>query len=188
MFNTVPVAALRPRPYARRPTIVGLTSAHLISPTQPNLISSSSLFSQRLADLQRALEELGAKVHEAEQNRLKWTPLPEVTVEMVAQQMDSLRAFNHIHVAPVARDSVSVNELAARLTGRNVPLSHSNLKSLEEITTRVRLLQLSVDERARDLERIVQEHGSEQQDFLTKAVEEPWERAVTSNKLPCYIK
>lgn len=81
-----------------------------------------------------------------------------------------------------------VNELAARLTGRNVPLSHANLKTLEEVTTRARLLQVSVDERARDLEQAVHDHGNAQQHFLTEAVDAPWERAVTANKLPCYIK
>lgn len=81
-----------------------------------------------------------------------------------------------------------MNELSARLTGRNIPLSHANLKSLEEVTTRARLLQVSVDERARELEQMLRDHGAAQQHFLTEAVEAPWERAVTSNKLPCYIK
>lgn len=81
-----------------------------------------------------------------------------------------------------------MNELAARLTGRNVPLSHANLKSLEEVTTRARLLQVAVDERARELDQAVLDHGTAQQHFLVEAVEEPWERAVMANKLPCYIK
>lgn len=82
---------------------------------------------------------------------------------------------------------MNVNQLAARLTGRNLPLSHYNLKSLEEITTRARLLEMSVNDRGRELDQIINEHGAGEQNFLTEAVEQPWERAVTSNKLPCYI-
>lgn len=93
-----------------------------------------------------------------------------------------------MYVVPVSRDVIHVNEIAARLTGRNVPLSHGNLKSLEEVTTRARLLRISIDERSRELDQIQQDHGRQQQHFLTEAVDEPWERAVTNNKLPCYIK
>lgn len=74
------------------------------------------------------------------------------------------------------------------MTGRNVSLSHEYLKTLEDATSRVRLLQFAVDERHRELNKIINDQGSVQQHFLCEAVEEPWERTVTANKLPCYIK
>lgn len=98
-----------------------------------------------------------------------------------------MQNFNQIYVIPITHDTVNVNQLSARLTGRNVPLSHGNLKSLEEVTTRARLLEMDVHERRQELNRIVTDHGSAQQHFLTDAVDQPWERAVTDNKLPCYI-
>lgn len=98
-----------------------------------------------------------------------------------------LQNYHQLYITQICRDVVSVNQLAARLTGRNLPLSHFNLKSLEEITTRARLLEMSVNDRARELDQIINDHGAAQQHFLTDAVEQPWERAVTANKLPCYI-
>ncbi|KAI2802251.1 hypothetical protein BLOT_010444 [Blomia tropicalis] len=141
----------------------------------------------RLTDLQRAMEDLGAKLHEAEYAKSQWIPISEIPYDQIPQQKALLKNYSQLYVSTIARDAVHVNELSARLTGRNVPLSHANLKSLEEVTTRARLLHVATDERARELEQAIHDHGNAQQHFLTEAVEAPWERAVTANKLPCYI-
>nr|XP_046918764.1 uncharacterized protein LOC124498972 [Dermatophagoides farinae] len=141
----------------------------------------------RLTDLQRVMDDLAAKLHEAEMVKSKWTPISNITFDDLPQQRSQLKTYNQMYVAPVSRDVIHVNEIAARLTGRNVPLSHGNLKSLEEVTTRARLLRVAIDERSRELDQIQHDHGTAQQHFLTEAVDEPWERAVTNNKLPCYI-
>nr|XP_027202753.1 dystrophin-like [Dermatophagoides pteronyssinus] len=141
----------------------------------------------RLNDLQRVMDDLAAKLHEAEMVKSKWIPIINLTFDDLPQQRSQLKTYNQMYVVPVSRDVIHVNEIAARLTGRNVPLSHGNLKSLEEVTTRARLLRISIDERSRELDQIQQDHGRQQQHFLTEAVDEPWERAVTNNKLPCYI-
>lgn len=60
-----------------------------------------------------------------------------------------------------------MNEAAARITGCNVLLSHSNLNRLEELNTRWRLLQLAVDDRRKQLEHCLLDQGSAQQQFLT---------------------
>lgn len=81
-----------------------------------------------------------------------------------------------------------VNEVAARITGCNVLLSHLNLNHLEELNTRWKLLQLAVEERQKAIEQAIRDHGSAQQQFLSSAVDHPWERAVAANKVPYYIK
>ncbi|OTF79051.1 EF-hand and zinc finger domain containing protein [Euroglyphus maynei] len=133
------------------------------------------------------MDDLAAKLHEAEMVKSKWIPITNLTFDDLPQQRSQLKSYNQMYVAPVSRDVIHVNEIAARLTGRNVPLSHGNLKSLEEVTTRARLLRIAIDERTRELNQIQHDHGTIQQHFLTEAVDEPWERAVTNNKLPCYI-
>lgn len=74
------------------------------------------------------------------------------------------------------------------MTGSNLLLSHLNLNKLEELNTRWKLLQVSIDERKKALEQSIIDHGSVQQQFLNDGVEHPWERAVASNKVPYYIK
>jgi len=91
-------------------------------------------------------------------------------------------------IVPIQIHTEQVNELAARITGCNVLLSHSNLNHLEELNTRSRLLQLAVEERQKAIEQSIRDHGSAQQQFLNSAVDHPWERAVAANKVPYYIK
>jgi dystrophin len=91
-------------------------------------------------------------------------------------------------IVPIQIHTEQVNELAARITGCNVLLSHSNLNHLEELNTRSRLLQLAVEERQKAIEQSIRDHGSAQQQFLNAAVDHPWERAVAANKVPYYIK
>ena len=81
-----------------------------------------------------------------------------------------------------------VNESAASITGSNLLLSHSDLNRLEKLNTRYKLIQLAFDDRLKTLEQAIMDHGSAQQQFLSVAVEHPWERSISSNKVPYYIK
>ena len=88
-----------------------------------------------------------------------------------------------------------VNKLANMISECNVHLSALSLNQLEELNTRWRLLQLSIEERQKALERglgtVTCASGLEQQQqqMLAAAVEQPWERTVIScNQVPYYIK
>lgn len=89
---------------------------------------------------------------------------------------------------PLQHHVEQVNETAARITNGNVLLPHANLKRLDELNGRFRLLQNACDDRRKTVERVIVEQGSIQQQFLAAATDEPWERAVASNKVPYYIK
>lgn len=89
---------------------------------------------------------------------------------------------------PIQRVVDQVNDSAAKITSNNVLLSHANLTRLEELNTRWRLIQMACDERLRSVDTALADHGANQQQFLTAAVEHPWERAVAPNKVPYYIK
>ena len=53
---------------------------------------------------------------------------------------------------------------------------------------RWKLLQMAVDDRYKQLNDFGKEGSPPNQGFLSASVEHPWERAITANKVPYYIK
>ncbi|KAI8520836.1 hypothetical protein Bbelb_005900 [Branchiostoma belcheri] len=58
---------------------------------------------------------------------------------------------------------------------------------LEDLNTRWRLLQVSAQDRLKQLEEALRDFGPNSQHFLSTSVEGTWERAVAANKVPYYI-
>lgn len=57
------------------------------------------------------------------------------------------------------------------------------------VSFRTKLLQIATEERIKQLEEFGKDGGAAaSQGFLAGSVEPPWERAVTPNKVPYYIK
>ncbi|KAG8192219.1 hypothetical protein JTE90_014082 [Oedothorax gibbosus] len=140
----------------------------------------------KMQTLQRAMDDLNTRLHSAENAKSKWPPVSEFVLDQLPEQVDELKAFKD-RTAPLQMHVDEVNEAAARITGCNVLLSHSNLNRLEELNTRWRLLQLAVDDRRKQLEHCLIDQGSAQQQFLSASVNHPWERAVAGNKVPYYV-
>nr|XP_015911947.1 dystrophin isoform X3 [Parasteatoda tepidariorum] len=140
----------------------------------------------KMQTLQRAMDDLNTRLHSAENAKSKWPPVSEFVLDQLPEQVDELKAFKD-RTAPLQMHVDEVNEAAARITGCNVLLSHSNLNRLEELNTRWRLLQLAVDDRRKQLEHCLIDQGSAQQQFLSASVSHPWERAVAGNKVPYYV-
>lgn len=140
----------------------------------------------KMQTLQRAMDDLNTRLHSAETAKSKWPPVSEFVLDQLPEQVDELKAFKD-RTAPLQNHVDEVNEAAARITGCNVLLSHSNLNRLEELNTRWRLLQLAVDDRRKQLEHCLLDQGSAQQQFLSASVSHPWERAVAGNKVPYYV-
>ncbi|XP_035225525.1 dystrophin-like [Stegodyphus dumicola] len=140
----------------------------------------------KMQTLQRAMDDLNTRLHSAETAKSKWPPVSEFVLDQLPEQVDELKAFKD-RTAPLQMHVDEVNEAAARITGCNVLLSHSNLNRLEELNTRWRLLQLAVDDRRKQLEHCLLDQGSAQQQFLSASVTHPWERAVAGNKVPYYV-
>ncbi|XP_064473113.1 dystrophin-like isoform X2 [Ornithodoros turicata] len=140
----------------------------------------------KMQSLQRAMDDLGSRLQVAESTKAQWPPVTEFLLDQLPGQIDDLRAFRD-RLAPLQLQVDAVNEAAGAITGCNVLLSHSNLNHLEELNTRWRMLQLSIDDRRKQLEHALLDQGSAQQQFLNASVEQPWERAVAGNKVPYYI-
>ncbi|XP_055937258.1 dystrophin-like isoform X4 [Argiope bruennichi] len=140
----------------------------------------------KMQTLQRAMDDLNTRLHSAENAKSKWPPVSEFVLDQLPEQVDELKIFKE-RIAPLQMHVDEVNEAAARITGCNVLLSHSNLNRLEELNTRWRLLQLAIDDRRKQLEHCLIDQGSAQQQFLSASVSHPWERAVAGNKVPYYV-
>ncbi|XP_075552995.1 dystrophin isoform X4 [Dermacentor variabilis] len=140
----------------------------------------------KMQSLQRAMDDLSARLQVAENAKAQWTPVCEFLLDQLAGQIDELRAFRD-RLAPLQLQVESLNEAAGAITSCGVLLSQGNLNRLDELSSRWRLLQVAIDERRRQLENSLLDQGSQQQQFLNASVEQPWERAVAGNKVPYYI-
>ncbi|XP_076307918.1 dystrophin-like isoform X3 [Tachypleus tridentatus] len=135
--------------------------------------------------LQRIMEEMNCRLQAAEATRAKWSPISDFVLDQMQQQLDEVLDFKE-RMAPLQQHLDKVNEAAACITGCNVLLSHGNLNRLEELNTRWRLLHLAIEDRRKRLQAAMKDQSSAQE-FLKASVEEPWERAVSGNKVPYYI-
>ncbi|KAH9381160.1 hypothetical protein HPB48_020817 [Haemaphysalis longicornis] len=140
----------------------------------------------KMQSLQRAMDDLSARLQVAENAKAQWTPVSEFLLDQLAGQIDELRAFRD-RLAPLQLQVEALNEAAGAITSCGVLLSQGNLNRLDELGSRWRLLQVAIDERRRQLEGTLLDQGSQQQQFLNASVEQPWERAVAGNKVPYYI-
>ncbi|KAH6927221.1 hypothetical protein HPB50_000853 [Hyalomma asiaticum] len=145
----------------------------------------------KMQSLQRAMDDLSARLQVAESAKTQWTPVSEFLLDHCRKVQHShiflcLQAFRD-RLAPLQLQVESLNEAAGAITSCGVLLSQGNLNRLDELSSRWRLLQVAIDERRRQLENSLLDQGSQQQQFLNASVEQPWERAVAGNKVPYYI-
>ncbi|UYV75512.1 hypothetical protein LAZ67_13000441 [Cordylochernes scorpioides] len=138
------------------------------------LLARADQRSRRLDDvhskmqiLQRRMEDLHTRLQNAEQTRVKWPPAAELSADQIPAQLEEIKALAERWAGLIQPQSEEVNEAAARLTGCNVLLSHANLNRLEELNTRWRLLQLACQERRKQLEAALQDHGTAQTNYLS---------------------
>ena len=95
-------------------------------------------------------------------------------------------------LSPVQSLIEDVNDQAARLADSGVPLSHANLSRLDDLNSRWKVLQSSLDDRYAALCGATRDgaaaSGPAVQSFLTQSVQHPWERSITEADVPYYIK
>lgn len=147
-----------------------------------------------MINLQKQLEDVSLKLHIAEVNKSKFVPVSEITADKAPLYLNDIQLFRS-RVLPLQDSIEQVNKLANLISECNVHLSAINLNQLDELNTRWRLLQLSIEERQKALERgigslpIVTGVEQQQQQMLSNTVDPPWERAVVScTQVPYFIK
>ncbi|XP_043556668.1 dystrophin isoform X1 [Chiloscyllium plagiosum] len=141
---------------------------------------------QRLLELQDAMDELNRKLRQAEATRDTWQPVGDLLIDSLQDHIEKVKAFR-AEIAPLKENVTHMNDLARQFTPPDIQLSPYNLNQLEDLNTRWKLLQISIDERLKQLHEAHRDFGPTSQHFLSTSVQGPWERAISPNKVPYYI-
>ncbi|XP_044538487.1 dystrophin-related protein 2 isoform X2 [Gracilinanus agilis] len=141
---------------------------------------------EQLLEIQGAMGELGSTLTQAEGIRATWEPIGDLFIDSLPEHIQAIKLFTE-ELSPVKEGVKLVNELAHQLAISDVHLSMENSRALEQINTRWKQLQASVNERLKQLQDAHRDFGPGSQHFLSTSVQVPWERAISPNKVPYYI-
>ncbi|XP_048345233.1 utrophin isoform X2 [Sphaerodactylus townsendi] len=141
---------------------------------------------EKLKDLQCSMDDLDADLREAEnvQNGLK--PVGEILIDSLQDHIDKTTAFRD-ETAPIHMKVKAVNDLSSQLSPLDLHPSLKISRQLDDLNMRWKLLQVSVDDRLKQLQEAHWDCGPSSQNFLSTSVQLPWQRSVSHNKVPYYI-
>ncbi|XP_032597632.1 dystrophin, isoforms A/C/F/G/H isoform X2 [Drosophila grimshawi] len=154
---------------------------------------------KKMRQFQKVLEDLSSRVALAEQTKNAWqTP---TSVDEANEQMQQLqRLRDKMTTASALLDDC--NEQQSFFTANQVLVPTPCLSKLEDLNTRMKLLQIAMDERQKVLCQAGANHTHENGDEgrntsnsgtigplpnLGQSVKPPWERATTAANVPYYI-
>ncbi|XP_068153856.1 dystrophin, isoforms A/C/F/G/H isoform X7 [Drosophila tropicalis] len=171
-----------------------------------NLIDRSDNWKHRLDEymtkmrqFQKILEDLSSRVALAEQTQNSWVT-PSSTGEANDQMQQLQRLRDKMTTASALLDDC--NEQQSFFTANQVLVPTPCLSKLEDLNTRMKLLQIAMDERQKILCQAGAQHTHENGDDgrntsnsgtigplpnLGQSVKPPWERATTASNVPYYI-
>ncbi|XP_067614380.1 dystrophin, isoforms A/C/F/G/H isoform X10 [Eurosta solidaginis] len=171
-----------------------------------NLIDRSDNWKHRLDEymtkmrqFQKTLEDLTSRVGSAEATKTSWLP-PASTQEATDQMQHLQRLRDKMTTAGALLDDC--NEQQAFFTANQVLVPAVCLSRLEDLNTRMKLLQIAMDERQKILcnagANQSMENGEDGRTTsnsgtigplpnLGQSVKPPWERATTASNVPYYI-
>ena len=155
-----------------------------------------------MRQFQKTLEDLSSRVSQAEQLAHSWQT-PASANEAIDQMQYLQRLKDQMTTAGALLDDC--NEQQSFFTANHVLVPSQCLSKLEDLNTRMKLLQIAIDERHKVL---VQVGGNQLSASMTDnsrnlhnlsgtigpvpnlatSVKSPWERATTPANVPYYIK
>ncbi|XP_026850423.1 dystrophin isoform X4 [Drosophila persimilis] len=154
---------------------------------------------EKMRQFQKILEDLSSRVALAEQTKNSW--LSPVSVGEANEQMQQLqRLRDKMTTASALLDDC--NEQQSFFTANQVLVPTPCLSKLEDLNTRMKLLQIAMDERQKVLcaagAQQAHENGDDGRNTsnsgtigplpnLGQSVKPPWERATTAANVPYYI-
>ncbi|CAM5140178.1 unnamed protein product [Eretmochelys imbricata] len=141
---------------------------------------------EQLLEVKGAMEELSTTLDQAESVRETWEPIGDLFIDALPEHIQATKLFKE-ELSPMKDGVKLVNDLAHQLAISDVHLSMENSRALEQINTRWKQLQASVNERLKQLQDAHRDFGPGSQHFLSTSVQVPWERAISPNKVPYYI-
>ncbi|XP_028324112.1 dystrophin isoform X3 [Gouania willdenowi] len=137
---------------------------------------------KRLMELQTAEDLLDGQLRQAEMVKEAWEPVDDVLMDALPEHIERVREFQE-EIAPIQEDVTHMNQLASTFGPHDIQLSPNNLERIEDLNTRWRLLQMSIEEH---LKQLTDAH----RDFilLHGSVQSPYEQGISPNNVPYYIK
>ncbi|XP_078147159.1 dystrophin isoform X1 [Centroberyx gerrardi] len=157
----------------------------------------------RLMELQEAEDLLDGQLRQAEMVKEAWEPVGDLLIDSLPEHIDRVKEFQD-EIAPIKDDVTHMNQLASTFGPPDIQLSPSNLERIEDLNTRWRLLQVTVDTGKNNSGRngvgevdskiSVKDHLKQLTDahrdfgLLHGSVESPFEQGISPNNVPYYIK
>ncbi|XP_006024299.1 utrophin isoform X2 [Alligator sinensis] len=141
---------------------------------------------EKLKDLQCAMDDLDADLKEAENVRNGWKPVGDLVIDSLQDHIEKTTAFRE-EIAPINLKVKTVNDLSNQLSPLDLHPSLKMSRQLDDLNMRWKLLQVSVEDRLKQLQEAHQDFGPGSQHFLSTSVQLPWQRSVSHNKVPYYI-
>ncbi|CAM9887611.1 unnamed protein product [Bubo scandiacus] len=158
-----------------------------------NLNASASIWQkqvdkalEKLKDLQCAMDDLDADLKEAENVRNGWKPVGDLLIDSLPDHIEKTTAFRE-EMAPINLKVKTVNDLSSQLSPLDLYPSLKMSRQLDDLNMRWKLLQVSVEDRLKQLQEAHRDFGPASQHFLSTSVQFPWQRSVSHNKVPYYI-
>uniref|UniRef100_A0A2K6GX61 Utrophin n=1 Tax=Propithecus coquereli TaxID=379532 RepID=A0A2K6GX61_PROCO len=141
---------------------------------------------EKLRDLQGAMDDLDADMKEAESVRSAWKPVGDLLIDSLQEHIEKNMAFRE-EIAPIHLKVKTVNDLSSQLSPLDLHPSVKMSRQLDDLNMRWKLLQVSVDDRLKQLQEAHRDFGPSSQHFLSTSVQLPWQRSISHNKVPYYI-
>ncbi|XP_068794941.1 utrophin isoform X5 [Struthio camelus] len=141
---------------------------------------------EKLKDLQCAMDDLDADLKEAENVRNGWKPVGDLLIDSLQDHIEKTAAFGE-EIAPINLKVKTVNDLSSQLSPLDLYPSLKMSRQLDDLNMRWKLLQVSVEDRLKQLQEAHRDFGPASQHFLSTSVQFPWQRSVSHNKVPYYI-
>ncbi|XP_033091049.1 utrophin isoform X3 [Trachypithecus francoisi] len=141
---------------------------------------------EKLRDLQGAMDDLDADMKEAESVRSGWKPVGDLLIDSLQDHIEKIMAFRE-EIAPINLKVKTVNDLSSQLSPLDLHPSLKMSRQLDDLNMRWKLLQVSVDDRLKQLQEAHRDFGPSSQHFLSTSVQLPWQRSISHNKVPYYI-
>ncbi|XP_028837014.1 dystrophin isoform X3 [Denticeps clupeoides] len=142
---------------------------------------------ERLIELQDAEDKLDLKLRHAEMVKDSWEPVEDLLIDSLQENIDRVKAFQE-EIAPIQEDVSQVNDLASTFGPPDIQLSSANLDRIDNLNTRWRLLQISIEEHMTQLTEAQHDLGPHSQHFFQSSVKSPFQRQVSPSNVPYYIK
>ncbi|XP_049919112.1 dystrophin isoform X5 [Epinephelus moara] len=136
----------------------------------------------RLMELQEAEDLLDGQLRQAEMVKEAWEPVGDLLIDSLPEHIERVKEFQD-EIAPIKDDVIHMNQLASTFGPPDIQLSPSNLERIEDLNTRWRLLQISINEHLKQLTDAHRDFGL----LHAGSVESPFEQGISPNNVPYYI-